>query len=145
MKCQIILMIYMVYTTSHNHLLLIEGHWNSCVDMLSPQPDVCYSPFCWCECLSVPFLIPLVLNTPWASSIPALLFSLLELMIFPLPLQSFAQLYLSLTTPHDKIQACIMQEMLHGLFHTFISFAEYKHWRQQASNGSWEQGTMCLV
>jgi hypothetical protein len=35
-------------------------------------------------------------------------------------------LYLSLTTFHDEIQARIVQEILHGLSHAFVSFAEYE-------------------
>ena len=54
MKCQIVITIYMwvrmfvVYTSGYNSLLLIKGGWNNHVDLLSPQPEVCYSPFCWC-------------------------------------------------------------------------------------------------
>ncbi|KIM37117.1 hypothetical protein M413DRAFT_31068 [Hebeloma cylindrosporum] len=45
-------------------------------------------------------------------------------------------LYLSLTTLHDEIQARIVQEMLHGLFHAFISFAEY----EGLTGGKWGTG-----
>ena len=45
-------------------------------------------------------------------------------------------LYLSLTTLHDEIQARIVQEMLHGLFHAFISFAEY----ERLTGGKWGTG-----
>lgn len=34
--------------------------------------------------------------------------------------------YLSLDTLHDEIQARIIQEMMHGLFHAFLSFEEYE-------------------
>ena len=37
-----------------------------------------------------------------------------------------AALYLGLATLHDEIQARIAQEMLHGLFHAFITFNEYE-------------------
>lgn len=36
-----------------------------------------------------------------------------------------AALYLAFTTLHDKVQARIAQEMLHGLFHAFLQFSEY--------------------
>jgi hypothetical protein len=44
-------------------------------------------------------------------------------------------LYLSLTTLHDEIQACIVQK-LHGLFRAFISFAEY----ERLTGGKWGTG-----
>ncbi len=34
--------------------------------------------------------------------------------------------YLSLDTLHDEVQARIIQEMMHGLFHAFLSFEEYE-------------------
>ena len=37
-----------------------------------------------------------------------------------------AALYLGLPTLHDEIQARIVQEMLHSLFHAFITFNEYE-------------------
>ncbi|KAF6748133.1 hypothetical protein DFP72DRAFT_581783 [Ephemerocybe angulata] len=35
-------------------------------------------------------------------------------------------MYLGLTSLHDEVQARIAQEMLHGLFHAFLPFAEYE-------------------
>ncbi|KAF8625832.1 hypothetical protein AX15_005168 [Amanita polypyramis BW_CC] len=35
-------------------------------------------------------------------------------------------LYLSLDALHDEVQARIIQEMMHGLFHAFLSFPEYE-------------------
>ena len=34
--------------------------------------------------------------------------------------------YLSLDTLYDKIQARIIQEMMHGLSHAFLEFSGYK-------------------
>ena len=47
-----------------------------------------------------------------------------------------AALYLALPTLHDEIQARIVQEMMHGLFHAFISFSEYDH----LTAGRWGTG-----
>ena len=47
-----------------------------------------------------------------------------------------ASLYLSLPSLHDEIQARIVQEMLHGLFHAFISFDEY----ERLTGGKWGTG-----
>lgn len=47
-----------------------------------------------------------------------------------------AALYLSLNSLHDEIQARIVQEMLHGLYHAFIPFEEYEH----LTNGKWGTG-----
>ena len=47
-----------------------------------------------------------------------------------------AALYLSLDTLHDEIQARIIQEMCHGLFHAFIPFAEY----ESLTGGKWGTG-----
>ena len=47
-----------------------------------------------------------------------------------------ASLYLSLPTLHDEIQARIAQEMCHGLFHAFITFAEY----ESLTGGKWGTG-----
>lgn len=47
-----------------------------------------------------------------------------------------AALYLSLPTLHDEIQARIVQEMMHGLFHAFISFQEY----DRLTDGKWGTG-----
>ncbi len=44
--------------------------------------------------------------------------------------------YLNLSTLHDKIQARVAQEMLHGLFHAFLSFPEY----EALTQGRWETG-----
>jgi hypothetical protein len=49
---------------------------------------------------------------------------------------SYARLFISLTSLHDKIQARIVQEMLHGLFHAFISFDEY----ERLTGGKWGTG-----
>jgi hypothetical protein len=45
-------------------------------------------------------------------------------------------LYLSLDSLHDEIQASIVQEMLHGLYHAFIPFEEY----ERLTNGKWGTG-----
>ena len=45
-----------------------------------------------------------------------------------------AALYLSLNS--DEIQARIVQEMLHGLYHTFIPFEEH----ERLTNGKWGTG-----
>ncbi|PPR04884.1 hypothetical protein CVT24_007143, partial [Panaeolus cyanescens] len=47
-----------------------------------------------------------------------------------------AALFLSLPTLHDEIQARIVQEMLHGLFHAFITFNEY----ERLTGGKWGTG-----
>ena len=47
-----------------------------------------------------------------------------------------AALYLSLNSLHDEIQARIVQEMLHGLYHAFIPFDEY----ERLTNGKWGTG-----
>jgi BTB/POZ domain len=47
-----------------------------------------------------------------------------------------AALYLSLPSLQDEIQARIVQEMLHGLFHAFIPFEEY----ERLTNGKWGTG-----
>ena len=47
-----------------------------------------------------------------------------------------AALYLSLDSLHDEIQARIVQEMLHGLYHAFIPFDEY----ERLTNGKWGTG-----
>ncbi|KAF9030400.1 hypothetical protein BJ165DRAFT_1535704 [Panaeolus papilionaceus] len=47
-----------------------------------------------------------------------------------------AALFLSLPSLHDEIQARIVQEMLHGLFHAFIPFAEY----ERLTGGRWGTG-----
>ncbi|RDB30179.1 hypothetical protein Hypma_012352 [Hypsizygus marmoreus] len=44
--------------------------------------------------------------------------------------------YLSLPTLYDEIQARIVQEMLHGLFHAFLPFPEYEH----LTSGVWGTG-----
>ncbi|KAF9456177.1 hypothetical protein BDZ94DRAFT_1327146 [Collybia nuda] len=44
--------------------------------------------------------------------------------------------YLSLQTLHDEIQARIVQEMMHGLFHAFLPFAEY----ERLTSGAWGTG-----
>ncbi|KAI0067016.1 hypothetical protein BV25DRAFT_1270103 [Artomyces pyxidatus] len=41
--------------------------------------------------------------------------------------------YISLDTLYDEIQARIVQEMMHGLFHAFLDFAEY----ERISGGKW--------
>lgn len=45
-------------------------------------------------------------------------------------------LYLSLPTLHDEIQARIIQEMMHGLFHAFLPFEEY----ERLTAGAWGTG-----
>ena len=47
-----------------------------------------------------------------------------------------ASLYLSLSSLHDEIQARIVQEMLHGLFHAFIPFEEY----ERLTSSKWGTG-----
>ncbi|KDR66670.1 hypothetical protein GALMADRAFT_147723 [Galerina marginata CBS 339.88] len=47
-----------------------------------------------------------------------------------------AALYLSIPSLHDEIQARIVQEMMHGLFHAFIPFAEY----ERLTGGRWGTG-----
>lgn len=47
-----------------------------------------------------------------------------------------AALYLGLPTLHDEIQARIAQEMVHGLFHAFITFNEY----ERLTAGRWGTG-----
>jgi hypothetical protein len=47
-----------------------------------------------------------------------------------------AALYLSLNSLHDEIQARIVQEMLHGLYHAFILFDEY----ERLTGGKWGTG-----
>lgn len=44
--------------------------------------------------------------------------------------------YLSLDTLCDEIQARIVQEMMHGLFHAFLEFAEYEN----ITGGKWGTG-----
>ncbi|PFH46430.1 hypothetical protein AMATHDRAFT_7810 [Amanita thiersii Skay4041] len=44
--------------------------------------------------------------------------------------------YLSLDTLHDEVQARIVQEMMHGLFHAFLSFPEY----ERLTNRKWGTG-----
>ncbi|KAI0760008.1 hypothetical protein C8Q74DRAFT_1293309 [Fomes fomentarius] len=44
--------------------------------------------------------------------------------------------YLSLDTLYDEIQARIVQEMLHGLFHAFLEFSEY----EAITGGKWGTG-----
>ena len=44
--------------------------------------------------------------------------------------------YLSLDTLYDEIQARIIQEMMHGLFHAFLSFAEY----ERLTSSKWGTG-----
>lgn len=44
--------------------------------------------------------------------------------------------YLSLQTLYDEIQARIVQEMMHGLFHAFLPFAEY----ERLTTGAWGTG-----
>ncbi|KAH9478923.1 hypothetical protein JR316_0009386 [Psilocybe cubensis] len=45
-------------------------------------------------------------------------------------------MYLSLPTLHDEVQARIVQEMCHGLFHAFIPFAAY----EALTQGRWGTG-----
>ncbi|PPQ89789.1 hypothetical protein CVT25_008168 [Psilocybe cyanescens] len=47
-----------------------------------------------------------------------------------------SSLYLSLSTLHDEVQARIIQEMMHGLFHAFIPFAAY----ESLTQGRWGTG-----
>ncbi|KAF8155388.1 hypothetical protein B0H34DRAFT_798582 [Crassisporium funariophilum] len=47
-----------------------------------------------------------------------------------------AAMYLGLPSLHDEVQARITQEMMHGLFHAFISFAEY----DRLTGGKWGTG-----
>ncbi|KAF8881150.1 hypothetical protein CPB84DRAFT_1851646 [Gymnopilus junonius] len=47
-----------------------------------------------------------------------------------------AALYLDIPTLHDEIQARIVQEMMHGLFHAFITFSEY----ESLTGGKWGTG-----
>ncbi|KAI5117741.1 hypothetical protein M0805_004930 [Coniferiporia weirii] len=44
--------------------------------------------------------------------------------------------YLQLQTLHDEVQARLVQEMLHGLFHAFLEFAEY----ERITGGRWGTG-----
>ncbi|KAG6856981.1 hypothetical protein H0H87_011370 [Tephrocybe sp. NHM501043] len=44
--------------------------------------------------------------------------------------------YLSLSTLYDEIQARIVQEMMHGLFHAFLPFPEY----ERLTAGAWGTG-----
>ncbi|KAI8969757.1 hypothetical protein BD414DRAFT_255022 [Trametes punicea] len=44
--------------------------------------------------------------------------------------------YLSLDTLYDEIQARIVQEMMHGLFHAFLEFSEY----EAITGGKWGTG-----
>ncbi|KII84313.1 hypothetical protein PLICRDRAFT_167831 [Plicaturopsis crispa FD-325 SS-3] len=44
--------------------------------------------------------------------------------------------YLALDSLYDEIQARIVQEMLHGLFHAFLEFAEY----ERITGGKWGTG-----
>ncbi|KAG6811167.1 hypothetical protein H0H92_008690 [Tricholoma furcatifolium] len=44
--------------------------------------------------------------------------------------------YLSLPTLYDEIQARIVQEMMHGLFHAFLPFPEY----ERLTGGAWGTG-----
>lgn len=44
--------------------------------------------------------------------------------------------YLSLDTLYNEIQARIVQEMMHGLFHAFLEFSEY----EAATGGKWGTG-----
>ncbi|KAI0001219.1 hypothetical protein BJV77DRAFT_1155627 [Russula vinacea] len=41
--------------------------------------------------------------------------------------------YISLTSLYDEIQARIVQEMMHGLFHAYVEFAEY----ERITGGKW--------
>jgi hypothetical protein len=45
-------------------------------------------------------------------------------------------LYLQLDALHDEIQARIVQEMMHGLFHAFLEFGEY----ERVTGGKWGVG-----
>ncbi|EIN08687.1 hypothetical protein PUNSTDRAFT_144164 [Punctularia strigosozonata HHB-11173 SS5] len=45
-------------------------------------------------------------------------------------------LYLQLDALHDEIQARIVQEMMHGLFHAFLEFSEY----ERVTGGKWGVG-----
>ena len=45
-------------------------------------------------------------------------------------------LYLSIPSLHDEVQARIVQEMLHGLFHAFLPFPEY----ERLTAGAWGTG-----
>ncbi|KAG5719893.1 hypothetical protein E4T56_gene5072, partial [Termitomyces sp. T112] len=47
-----------------------------------------------------------------------------------------SSIYLSLSTLYDEIQARIVQEMMHGLFHAFLPFPEY----ERLTAGSWGTG-----
>jgi hypothetical protein len=44
--------------------------------------------------------------------------------------------YLDLDTLYDEVQARIVQEMMHGLFHAFLEFAEY----ERITGGKWGTG-----
>jgi hypothetical protein len=44
--------------------------------------------------------------------------------------------YLSIDALYDEIQARIVQEMMHGLFHAFLEFAEY----EKVTGGKWGTG-----
>lgn len=44
--------------------------------------------------------------------------------------------YLSLPTLYEELQARIVQEMLHGLFHAFLDFPEY----ERVTGGKWGEG-----
>jgi hypothetical protein len=44
--------------------------------------------------------------------------------------------YLSIDSLYDEIQARIVQEMMHGLFHAFLEFAEY----EKVTGGKWGTG-----
>jgi hypothetical protein len=44
--------------------------------------------------------------------------------------------YLNLQTLYDKVQARIVQEMMHGLFHAFLEFSEY----ERITGGKWGTG-----
>ncbi|KAG5636467.1 hypothetical protein H0H81_007947 [Sphagnurus paluster] len=44
--------------------------------------------------------------------------------------------YLSMSTLYDEVQARIVQEMLHGLFHAFLPFVEY----ERLTAGAWGTG-----
>ncbi|KAI9451958.1 hypothetical protein F5148DRAFT_528064 [Russula earlei] len=41
--------------------------------------------------------------------------------------------YISLTSLYDEVQARIVQEMMHGLFHAYVEFAEY----ERITSGKW--------
>ena len=47
-----------------------------------------------------------------------------------------AATYLSIIALYDEIQACIVQEMIHGLFHGFLEFTEY----EGVTGGRWGTG-----